>query len=86
MQLQIPLPAQQIILLAQQEYLALLGLLLHSQGLNKINFSGGSCERVRKVHTPLPQDDLHLSNTTGTIHDRLSAVTQISAVPLPKLI
>ena len=69
MQLQIPLPAQQIILLAQQEYLALLGLLLHSQGLNKINFSGGSWEMVRKVHTPLPQDDLQLSNTTGTIHD-----------------
>ena len=37
MQLQIPLPAQQIILLAQQEYPILLGLLIHSQGLNKID-------------------------------------------------
>ena len=86
MQLQIPLPAQQIILLAQQEYLALLGLMIHSQGLNKINFGvdlGGGCERCT---LPLPRDDLRLSNTTGTIHDQLSAATRISAVPLPKLI
>ena len=39
MQLQMPPPAQQIILLAQQEYLALLGLLILSQGLKKINLS-----------------------------------------------
>ena len=37
MQLQIPLPAQQIILLAQQEYPILLGLPIHSQGLNKFD-------------------------------------------------
>ena len=90
MQLQIPLPAQQIILLAQQEYLALLGLLIHSQGLNKINFRGGSRWRVWEVHIPPPppppRDDLRLSYTTGTIHDWLSAATRISTVPLPKLI
>ena len=39
MQLQMPPPAQQIILLARQEYLALLGLLILSQGLKKINLS-----------------------------------------------
>ena len=84
MQLQMPPPAQQIILLAQQEYLALLGLLIHSQGLNKINFRGGSWGRVQEVHTPPPLPDLRLSNTTGTMHDRLSAASRISAVPLPK--
>ena len=50
MQLQMPLPAQQIILLAQQEYLALLGLLIRSQGKNKISFRGGSWGRAGEVH------------------------------------
>ena len=47
---------------------------------------GGGAHPPHPPPPPPPRDDLRLSYTTGTIHDWLSAATQISAVPLPKLI